>query len=64
MIDFNGKKYFTEKEVSQKYGLSRSWLQKARHKKESPMYYKLQGKVLYNLEHIDQWLKDHLTPFK
>lgn len=61
MLVLNGVEYLVEKEVAAKYGLSIHWFRNARYNKHSPKYYKLNGKVLYTSDDIDNWMKEHLT---
>lgn len=60
MLILDGVKYLVEKEVSAKYGLSVHWFRKARYDGKSPPYHKLNGKVYYTEEHVDNWLKQNL----
>jgi len=49
-----------EQQAAERYGLSRSWFQRARWAGNGPPYMKLQGRVLYPLEETDCWFKAHL----
>lgn len=62
MLLLNGTEYLSEKEVSKRYGLSTHWFRKARYEGNSPVYHKLNEKVYYTTEHVDQWLRDNLKP--
>jgi predicted DNA-binding transcriptional regulator AlpA len=63
MIEISGKKYLTQKEVSYKYGMSTSWLELRRWKKDSPPYVRLQGKgkVFYPEQETELWFKNNLV---
>jgi hypothetical protein len=54
------KRFITEKEVSQSYGYSISWLQKQRHLKKPPPYFKDQGKVLYDVDKLEKWFNERM----
>jgi predicted DNA-binding transcriptional regulator AlpA len=60
MLTINNEKYLVEKEMSSKYGLSVHWFRKARYTGHTPMYHKLNGKVYYKENEVDQWFKDNL----
>ena len=60
MLTVNGVKYFNEKQVSQRYGLSVSWFRKARYSGNSPTYHKLNGKIFYDIDNVDEWFKENL----
>lgn len=62
MIEVLGVKYITDKEASQKYGLSRSWFQKIRQTKMSPPYVRFNqnGRVYYEINQMDDWFKSRL----
>ena len=57
VINLCGKEYITTKEACSKYGLSRSWFDKARCRGTSPSYIKLsgKGKIFYPVPEIDEW---------
>ena len=56
----NGTKYLVEKELSSKYGKSVHWFRKARVQGNSPTYHKLNRKVYYKEDEVDNWFKEHL----
>lgn len=60
MLQFNGKNYYKEKEVSCRYGLSIYWFQKARYTGKTPKYYKLNGQVYYTIEDVDEWMLQNM----
>lgn len=60
MMEIDGIKYYCDKEISSKYGLSVPWLKMARHTGKTPPYYKFIKKVLYKIEDVDKWLKENL----
>lgn len=62
MLKVCDQKYLVEKEVSVKYGLSVHWFRKARYQGKSPIYHKLQGKVYYREDQVDDWFKNNLIP--
>jgi len=64
MITIAGEKYLVEKELSNKYGLSKHWFRKARYEGKSPTYHKLNGKVYYKEDQVDEWFKSHLIEIK
>lgn len=61
MLRIDGRKFLVEKELSQKYGLSIHWFRKARYQGKTPAYHKLNGKVYYQEEIVDEWLKANMT---
>ncbi len=61
MIKILDVEYITDKEASQRYGYSVAWFQRARCKKQSPPYIKMNGKVLYEIKKLDEWFKNHIT---
>lgn len=64
MLVINGNEYFSEKEVSNKYGLSTHWFKKSRYKTNGPKYYKLNRNIYYRLNELDEWFKSHLITIK
>jgi predicted DNA-binding transcriptional regulator AlpA len=64
MLEIFGRKFITDKEASNRYGYSRSWLQYRRSKKLFPKFVKLNGKgrVLYPLDETDTWFKESIQP--
>jgi hypothetical protein len=62
MLVIDNTFYLNEKEISTKYGISVSWLRRARWIKKSPPYFTLNGKIYYTMENVDKWLKDNLKP--
>lgn len=60
MVTILGKKYITDKECAQRYGYSQEWFKKNRSLKKEPPYIKIGGKILYELDEIDKWFKDHM----
>ena len=50
------RKALSPKEAAEIYGLSVGTLANLRCQKHGPQYYKCGRKVLYKLEHIDQWV--------
>jgi predicted DNA-binding transcriptional regulator AlpA len=64
MLKIDGKKYLVEKELSQKYGLSIHWFRKARYEGKTPPYHKLNGKVYYQEDTVDEWLKENMVRFE
>lgn len=60
MLTINGEKYLVEKELSSKYGLSVHWFRRARYEGHSPIYHKLQGKVYYKENQVDDWFKENM----
>lgn len=62
MITIAGEKYLVEKELSSKYGLSVYWFRKARYAGRTPNYHKLNGKVYYKENEVDEWFKENLKP--
>ncbi|GAB6887438.1 hypothetical protein JCM13304A_09360 [Desulfothermus okinawensis JCM 13304] len=51
--------YLTEKQVSQLFGLSVSWLQNQRWMKRGIPYLKVGRKVLYKKSDVEAWLEKH-----
>jgi hypothetical protein len=64
MITICGETYLVEKELPSKYGLSIHWFRKARCEGKSPTYHKLNGKVYYKENQVDDWFKEHLIPIQ
>jgi len=66
MLELNGIKYLSDKEASSKYGYSRSWFQRQRHKKLPPPFIKIQGKgkVYYSMNELDKWFKDNICQYE
>lgn len=60
MITIANDKYLVEKEVAAIHGLSVHWFRRARLEGRSPPYYKLNGRVLYKEEEVNDWLKKNL----
>jgi predicted DNA-binding transcriptional regulator AlpA len=62
MIIILGKKYISDKECSKRFGYSKEWFIKKRNKNLPPPYIKLDsGKVLYELDAIEDWFKKQLN---
>lgn len=61
MIRISGVNYLVEKEVSQKYGLSLQWFQRARYNHNGPTYHKLHGKFYYTEEEVEAWFKENMV---
>lgn len=64
MLTVSGKKYFVEKELSVKYGLSVHWFRKARYTGEGPVYHKLNGKIYYLESNVEEWFDRNLVSIK
>ena len=64
MIEFDGNKYITDKEAATRYGYSKSWFQRQRHKKLPPPYIKTRGKVYYCINDLDRWFKENVFIYK
>jgi len=60
MINCGGIAYFNEKEISNYCGLSKHWFRKARYSHKGPKYYKLDGKIFYTKNDVDEWIKSRL----
>jgi predicted DNA-binding transcriptional regulator AlpA len=60
MLILEGCEYLSEKEISKRCGLSVHWFRKARYEGKSPTYHKLNKKVYYRADNVDNWLKDHM----
>jgi hypothetical protein len=60
MIQIDGVKYVTEKEISARYGLSVEWFRKARYSDKGLPYRKLKRNVFYDINDVDKWFKDNL----
>lgn len=60
MVKILGVNYINEKEASNRYGYSRSWLEKRRYDKNPPNYTKIGGKILYELDETDEWFKNNM----
>ena len=60
MLTINGEKFLVEKEVSSKHGLSTHWFRKARYEKKGPKFHKLNGKVYYKENDVEEWFRDNL----
>jgi len=60
MLNINGKKYLSEKEMSVKFGLSVHWFRKTRYSGRSPSYYKFNKKIYYSENSAEEWFKQHL----
>lgn len=58
----NGISYITEKEVSSLYGRSVRWIRKIRYSDKDFPYYKLNGRVYFNIEELDLWFSKNLKP--
>jgi len=56
----NGLKYITEKEVASLYGRSVRWVRKIRYADKDFPYYKLNGRVFFNTEELDNWFFKNL----
>lgn len=63
MIVLLGKKLITDKEASSRYGYSQEWFRKRRYQKKKPPYYKIEGKIYYDIEELDQWFKEKLCKY-
>lgn len=61
MLTIKGERYFVEKELSSKYGLSIHWFRRARYEGKSPIYHKLKGKVYYKENEVDAWFKENMS---
>ena len=59
MIEVQGKKYIPPKEVSRRFGYSKSFLEKLRQHKKGPEWIKVgekkRGKIYYELEEVEKW---------
>lgn len=64
MLTIDGVKYLVEKEVSSKLGLSIHWFRSARWKGNGPRYHKLNGKVYYKEDDVNEWFKENLVPMQ
>ena len=60
MKEILGKKYITEKEASQKFGFSTDWFRRQRYLKKPPPFTKLQGRILYDLDKLNDWFNKQL----
>lgn len=60
MLSLNGINYLVEKEIQTQYGLSIHWLRKLRYSGKGPIYYKLNDKIFYTNENVDNWFKTNL----
>lgn len=56
----NGIRYITEKEVASLYGRSVRWVRKIRYSDKQFPYYKLNGRVYFNVEELDLWFSNNL----
>ena len=61
MLIVNGVKYIPEKEISKYFGMSVSWFRKARYAGKCPTYHTLNGKIFYDIDHVQEWFKKNLT---
>lgn len=63
MIEILGKTYYTDKELSRKYGISLSWFRNQRYQKTGLPYVKIkgQGKVLYDITLADEWFSKNMA---
>jgi len=57
----NGQKFLNEKEVASQYDVSLRWVRRIRYSSKDFPYYKLNGRVLYKEDEVDNWLKKNLT---
>jgi len=64
MLLINGIEFFSEKEISKKYGLSVQWFRKTRLSKNSLPYYRLNRNIYYRIEEIEGWFKENLISTK
>jgi hypothetical protein len=55
-VDYTSKAVLTEKEASQLFQISASFLQKKRIYGGGPSYYKVGVRVYYKREELEQWL--------
>lgn len=60
MLTICGVDYYSEKEMTKRYPLSKSWFEKARRTKEDIPFTKLGGRIYYPAEAIDNWFKDYM----
>lgn len=62
MITIRGIEYLFQKEVTKKFGVSVSWLEKRRQKQINPKHVRLgdKGRILYPLKQTDEWFKEQL----
>ncbi|CEG60959.1 helix-turn-helix transcriptional regulator [Legionella micdadei] len=60
MLKIDGIEYLSDKQTAAKFGLSRSWFKNARYQGNSPPYYKLNGKIYYTEETVNNWFKENL----
>jgi hypothetical protein len=56
----NGKNYITEKEIANQHGIPLKWIQNIRYSNKDFPYYKLNGRLYFNEEEVDNWFKDNL----
>lgn len=63
MLTILGKKYITDKECSQRFGFSKEWFKKKRYQHLPPPYIKINGKVLYELDVVENWFRSKLNQF-
>lgn len=56
----DGARYITEKEVASQYGRSIRWVRKIRYADKDFPYYKLNGRVYFNVSEVDLWFKQNL----
>lgn len=57
----NGKQYVTEKEIASLHGMPTKWIQNMRYSNKDFPYYKLNGRVYFNEEEVDNWFKENLV---
>lgn len=61
-ITMQGKEYLRDSELARATGLTTSWLrelrQHPRHKSSSPPYYKIGGRIYYNLDEVREWINN------
>ena len=64
MLMIDGQKFYVDKELATKYGLSVHWFRKARRINHSPAYYKVNGKVYYIESDVNDWFKKNMILHK
>jgi len=57
----NKQKFLSTKDAADRYCLSVNWFAKRRMEENGPPYLKLDGKVLYDADQVDDWFLKNYT---
>jgi hypothetical protein len=57
--DRHAARYLTPREVAASYGFSEGTLANMRSRRVGPPFIKMKKKVLYRVDHLENWLNQH-----